>query len=1543
MNRDGGRLNYDVRISNSSLRADAAESSRILQSIGSTAEKEGQTIDNAMKKIGGAMAGVFAVSKLKEFATQVATVRGEFQQLEIAFTTMLQSKSKADALMNQLIETAVITPFNMSDVANSAKQLLAYGVEAEKVNETLIRLGDIAAGLSIPINDLAYLYGTTMVQGRMYTADLNQFLGRGIPLTEELAKQFGVTKNKVKSLVEEGKVGFPEVEKAIIALTDEGGKFGGLMEAQSKSITGQMSNIEDAIEQMFNELGKKSEGFISGTLSFVSDVIDQWEKIGKAILIVISAYGAYKAAVLAVAAAHKIAFIMGEVRAFISLIKYIHSAKDAMILFNTVCKANPLGLVIGLLASAAAYFGLFRDRASEAAEMTKKYGENAATTISRIDSLSTTLNGLTEGTSTHKKVMDELNEILEEYGIAAVKESDSIETVNKKREQAIELIKQEAIARQFANNMNQGQSDYETAVNGAQTTLREDLKDTWVGDWAGLSDVHNELEKKSAEITTVIADYVQNNISKIAGKTGEEYKQGLREMYDDIADRMRKIGVSEATISQEFDWRNQGTTGNWKTGWQSYITTVLEAHNTLTEYQQAVTAAAKAEEDAIDSSMTFAEKVDAIGNRVRGADDDVHGLYKRIKDLMSQYTENTIGFTIKFNADVPAWMNDKDIPNLKRLAALFTSYGAALKDGESLNVNGQMWTKQELLQRGADYAQAAENKQQDEDKKQRDLDAAEKERKRKAEQAKREAKREAKQIADQTADRNKQIQAYTRSVTEAIEESELDIRQRTLDLREESFDKELEQLDINYKRLLRENTRREQEMLEALADNKLNQWLNQHPKATKSEQLAYRNSLLDPESATRLTRADLSPEQRNMLSQYDDLANQFEQRGKENLYKNLLKQYQDYETRRTETNRKFDADRAAIEADTTYTTKEQREAAIAELERQRKDSLKRINDEEVQTMQTSSSLFVRLFEDASDKSTKDIEAVVSETKQLLSYLQDTKAEDITSKFGFTAEQLQALKASPEQIKAITEQVKKLQDIANKSNPFKALSTAIKELFAKPKEGEKQASLEARLKNTGAAASECANMVGGVVGKLSEMFEAAGNEGAAEAMSTIESTMSAISNIGQGFAQGGLIGGIAAAAGEAINLIGSVFSANARHAAALKELQKEVLAQQRAYNLALLEQRLAYEQANTVFGDLDYSKAVNSVNVMRDAYAALRSEIEGTAAQQRKFSYNDIGNEFWNSIINYGYSQKKDMFSGLADISIKTGHQKTGLFGWGKGKDIYSSILDIYPELIDQQGNFNRELAESILNTRTFEGEGKEALQAMIDLYDQAEAAYHEVKDFLTGIFGDLGNTMSDALCDAFKNGTDAAEAFGETVSEMLESIGKKMIFQTLFSSIIQQANDQMLETMTNQSLTEEQKFQQYIAILDAMTDGILGQQDTYNDLMEKYQQMAESKGVTIFGSEDATRQASQKGIATASQDSVDELNGRATAIQGHTYSISENTKLLLATSNAILRSVLNIESNTNELPSRMSVIETNVRELKTSVNDIAMKGVKIRN
>lgn len=365
---DKGKIYYGTGLDNSKLRDGAQEAKNILHDVGNAANDEGNRLDETFSNLGKTVAGVFSAVMLKDFVKNVATVRGEFQQLEMGFKTMLGSEEKADALMSQLIKTAATTPFGMSDIAQASKQLLAYGVQAEEVNETLIRLGDIAAGLSIPIGDLAYLYGTTMVQGRLFTQDLRQFTGRGIPLTEELAKQFGVTKEKVGELVTAGKVGFPEVKKAIESLTSEGSKFGGLMEAQSKTITGQISNIEDSIEQMFNELGKKSEGVISDTLGVVSSLVEHWEEVGKTLLVVISAYGAYKAAVIAVAAAHKIAAVWGEIQAFLSLTKAITSAKDAMVLLNLATKANPIGLILGVVAAAASAFVLFRDKTDAAAD-----------------------------------------------------------------------------------------------------------------------------------------------------------------------------------------------------------------------------------------------------------------------------------------------------------------------------------------------------------------------------------------------------------------------------------------------------------------------------------------------------------------------------------------------------------------------------------------------------------------------------------------------------------------------------------------------------------------------------------------------------------------------------------------------------------------------------------------------------------------------------------------------------------------------------------------------------------------------------------------------------------------------------------------------------------------------------------------------------------------------------------------------------------------------------------------------------------------------
>lgn len=265
-------------------------------------EQQGQSIENVFNRIKSVASMAFAGFTAKEIISTLGTVRGEFQQFEIAFETMLGSGQKAKGMISDLANLAAFTPFDMKGVVNGAKQLLAYGFAANEITDTMRRLGDVSAGLGLNLQDLTWLYGTTMVQGRLFTRDLMQFTGRGIPLTEELAKQFGVTKDKVSELVTAGKVGFPEVKKAIESLTNEGGKFGGLMEKQSHSITGQISNIQDSIEMAINDLGTQTEGLMNDALDITSKVIDHWKEIGEVILAAASAIGLYKAMAVSVAA-----------------------------------------------------------------------------------------------------------------------------------------------------------------------------------------------------------------------------------------------------------------------------------------------------------------------------------------------------------------------------------------------------------------------------------------------------------------------------------------------------------------------------------------------------------------------------------------------------------------------------------------------------------------------------------------------------------------------------------------------------------------------------------------------------------------------------------------------------------------------------------------------------------------------------------------------------------------------------------------------------------------------------------------------------------------------------------------------------------------------------------------------------------------------------------------------------------------------------------------------------------------------------------------
>ena len=299
-------LKFDAVIETGKVVSGFQDIQNAVHKTAATVASEGKSIDDIINKIQNTANIAIGGWSIGKFVSQMMQVRGQFQQTEMAFKTMLQSEEKAKDLMQQLINTAAITPFGVDDVTEGAKQLLAFNVAAKDVNDTLIRLGDVAAGMGVSLSEMVMLYGTTIAKGKMDTMDLYQFLNRGIPIADELAKVMGLDVNnaiaEVKEQLTAGKVTSDIFIKAMQNMTSEGSKFGGMMKAQSKTITGQISNIEDAIEQMFNELGRSQEGIINTGLDAVSTIVENWRKVGEVVMVAATAYGTYKAVLMAVSA-----------------------------------------------------------------------------------------------------------------------------------------------------------------------------------------------------------------------------------------------------------------------------------------------------------------------------------------------------------------------------------------------------------------------------------------------------------------------------------------------------------------------------------------------------------------------------------------------------------------------------------------------------------------------------------------------------------------------------------------------------------------------------------------------------------------------------------------------------------------------------------------------------------------------------------------------------------------------------------------------------------------------------------------------------------------------------------------------------------------------------------------------------------------------------------------------------------------------------------------------------------------------------------------
>lgn len=514
------------------------------------------------------------LAAIKKFGSDVIDATGKMQQLQVALSTILQDKSKADQLIADIVQFAAKTPFNLDDVATGAKQLLAYGSSADNVVNELSMLGDVASGLQIPIGQLIYLYGTLRTQGRAMTVDIRQFAGRGIPIYEELAKVLGVSKDQVGELVKEGKVGFKEVEQAFKNMTSEGGKFANLMENSAGTWPQRLSNIEDTLFQKMNEFGNKYKEVFEFGIGTAEDLVESLDDVLSVMGGLIAAYGTYKAALITAAVAQKAVGFVESIRLIGMYRKELGLATAAQQAFNVASKSNVYVTLLAALVGIGTAVYMFTKRTNEATaaqetlnSVDKKANEEFSKQAATVDRLSSVLKSETSSLDQKKKALSDLQTIIPSYNASLNEEGKLINNnteaiksyltqlekqirMKAAQEELEELYRkkrtQEKQQKVATENYNEAKSLYNSSVTMTGSALQNRGVNTGVAVFSQNSAVNNQL-KDSANKAKKELDSVNNELGDTVSAIAELEKEIEKSSLSD------KKEPQQSTISKEVE------------------------------------------------------------------------------------------------------------------------------------------------------------------------------------------------------------------------------------------------------------------------------------------------------------------------------------------------------------------------------------------------------------------------------------------------------------------------------------------------------------------------------------------------------------------------------------------------------------------------------------------------------------------------------------------------------------------------------------------------------------------------------------------------------------------------------------------------------------------------------------------------------------------------------------------------------------------------------------------------------------------------------
>lgn len=1567
-------LKFDAVIETAKVTSGFKDIQNAVHNTAETVKSEGESIEEVINKIKNAANIAIGGWSIGKFVNQMMQVRGQFQQTEMAFKTMLQSEEKANDLMQQMIHTAAITPFGVEDVTEGAKQLLAFNVAAEDVNKTLIGLGDVAAGMGLRLSDMVMLYGTTIAKGKMDTMDLYQFLNRGIPIADELAKVMGLDVNnaigEVSKQIKAGKVTSDVFIQAMQNMSAEGSKFGGLMEAQSKTITGQISNIEDGIEQMFNELGKSQEGIINTGLSGVSYIVDHWKQVGKVILAVAAAFGTYKAVLLAVIAAHKIAAMAKTAEAFIQLAKGITTAKDAMLLFNIATKANPLGLILGIIASAAAAFALFGDSTDEATEKQEKFGESADKAAEKAESLFAILQSASSTSKVHKDALKELKGIADEYGITLSKEGDLTQQLIDKKEALIGVIREEAIERQRANDITDASDAYQKNIQDLKDKIKDSLSDDFSDmqknqlinliseeDIKKITDAYKTMisaEKKSIELTGTWN-------SRFSNKQIGEYNKTITDLANKIGVYSKALGVSEKSANDaKRAIQNNG---------MALATTRKEYDDTVNATNKAA-AAAQSAEMATDG---LTESQRSLSDKTRMAKENVNDLANEIKKMIETYNNSNINIQISYEElnTPPAWMQGvaqkMSSDQLKNLASQHQSRANRMRShkaqtGRDLvvkNQQGYYTNEREEQVMAGQYAILAQQKKTEEENARR---AAEEAKKKKTKSTTK--KDDKKQLEQQQKDYAVLLKKNEKERKREAEDLAFSTTEAEIAAMKDGTDKTIAQINLDFKKKEAEINRSYEDLKQQKIDKARELWKadpNNKDKVfdektvdtsySKAETDNYNAQLKANQEAHDRSLAQEFAKEHQALNEYlkeygsiqqQKLAITQEYADKiakaENAYqKASLANQRDNELKKLDASDVFEQiDWENVFADLSSHTKEYLVSLRTQLQSLLKSGkLTDVSDiskvqEKINDLNAEISKQGGIFDFVGTKQQEHIRRI-NEAKEAQEALNAAKSKeaDIEKQY---EEALKAAnyKATDLGVRAIGDDTADIQSNLDKfgidksTKEYNEMSTLLSQLavlegkLAEARKKTAKATAEAKSKEDGAKRSSAQSVADWFtnaqefitkkgIDELPGLFENLGMGGVAKKASEGLSAFNDASGAAADFANHNYIGALTKGV-SAIQGFTSVLGIGGDNTA---KMQNSID--------ALTQKNNVLAQCLDNLNDTIQNSSLYKAQAAYEDAKKLTAQSE--ANEQNKMYYEAEKHGRWRVSLNKSVEDNKGWKRAMSTVSSILG--KTVKSSW--------DFLHLSAEEMAKIRDYDQgETLNKILNEYRKEGgkNGKsgEIPDMVLSYIKNYENAQKELDEQMMGrltnmSFDDLKSNFKDTLKDMSKSAQDFADDFSGY----------------LFDAVLDAKIGELLDNELQSFYDEWAK----MAENGLTSDEISQLNKKYNDIVQKGLQFRDEASKITGYTGTSSQSASSGGWQSMGQDTADELNGRFTALQIAGENISSNMIATVAHMETIVTTGISTNGAVLEIRNMMimtnSYLEDIVKYAKLTYNDFGSK------